>query len=225
MRINQNEDYIRIMQQLSSQRMNEVQKNPTTSREPINDNFSRRDEARPAVEFSFSEAVQAHRQAAIDAASGEEKNELQMRKYWSEYNDIFSGGSPNGWASVDLEKMYAQADEIYKQIEQSGDDDNTKSLKKQALENALKQGTGMYSMNKVAEKQMNDAKATEARGEEIDRSFRSKDKFDKLSAMSGAYHDITQMFFNNLKNGMGQGFDYAAMISSVTDKIMSYENS
>lgn len=174
--------------------------------------------------FDFFKALRAGMQARVDAAEGEEKKDLEMRLYSYDYCQIFSGGRPDGWRNLDMEMMYSQADEIYKQIEESSDSEETKDLKRQALKNALQTGTGFYSMNKVIEKMRNDALEAEAQGKAIDRSYRSKVKFDKLCEISGALHNITSMFFNNLKNGKAEGVDYGFMITDAVNKMMSYRH-
>lgn len=172
--------------------------------------------------FDFFKALRAGMQARVDAAEGEEKKDLEMRLYSHDYCQIFSGGSPNGWGKLDMETMYSQAADIYKQIEDSSDSEETKELKRQALQNALRTGTGMYRMRMVGEKMRNDALEAEAQGKAIDRSYRSKVKFDKLCEISGALHNITSMFFNNLKNGKSEGVDYGSMITDAVNKMMSY---
>lgn len=200
----------------------------TLNKEPINDNFSNKAEATSAVEVSldFRELRKANRMAAIDAAVGEEKKDLEMRMYWGEYTDIFFGSREDGSRNynISMDTMYSHAAEIYKQIEDSSDSEETKALKFKALENALSSGTGMYKMRLVGEKMRNDALEAEAQGKAIDRSYRSKAKFDKLCTMSRAFDNITSTFFNNLKNGKTEGFNYGTMISDVVSKIMSYQH-
>lgn len=182
------------------------------------DHFSHEDE-KP---YDFNESIIAGFKAAIDKAKGDDKKNLQMRLYWHEYNNIFSGGSVEGWRSLDMNSMYSQAAEIFKQIEDSSDSEETKDLKRQALQNALKTGTGMYSMYRVAEKMQSDAQEAEAQGRAIDRTHRSKAKFNQLNAIIGNLQSITSTFFRNLMMGKGGGIDYGSMITAVVGKMMEY---